>query len=512
MQLVREGIDNLLVVPLDREDRLKITKWFLQEIPIIYAKEFIKNDYNYIKQIHKDLEQIITTESEAIYLQKTSVLHREAWLPITKQICEIVWSEQAKSASLKSGDVRLPKLKGLADFFYKLDRSEYNSGRIAALLYQLSQGDVPNEVWERCQFGKNDILPNSGDKNTKDRALLYGLKIDRHIRKAEQAQRFAVNVSTWVFRQLGKPIPKTPTYFQSLIALALVFWLGNLFKPFSNFSLPNLINLGSINQEQEFKKTIKALDSIEKEMADKLPITSLQKPTLKPNQIIRAETVKLISGESNQNLDFNNRVRDSQQWKKSVKQYQEKLIADYGYKTIQTTGNFETGDDTDKVLRCAIGKRLGISLDNICTEKFSEYISKITNKFDWDITKKSLEQLRNEFVKNHKLNISVVEVAISKVLFIPDGEAFLKNDTLWVKHIREFQTNRIVDSSSTGVIYPPNSKASSPEGKSSSNPSTESNNNSDTYDVLKCSLAKELNKKLKEKPLICKAIPDFKDI
>jgi hypothetical protein len=541
-----------LVALLDNKDRLRITRWFLQENLVIYAKEFKKNSYSYIEKIHEDLKQIIKSKSEAIetilslcnqrgksnfeeneielrlkdflqdcsidinsqYIQKTSILCQETWWPVTKEICEIIWFEKVELASSNTtGDVRLPKLKNLADFFSKIDKPENNSGRIAALLYQLSQGNVPNEVWKRCQFSHYDILPNSGDKSTKDRALLYGLKIDRRIGKVEKAQRSAANASTWGFRELAKPTPEIPRYF-SLITLILAFLLGSMFRSFPNLQLFDLtkLNLLQKNPQQDFIKTVNALTSIEKELSDKLPPSSLPKPTAKPKQIIQVEIVKIIDNEGKNNLDFANKARFSQQWEKSIKQYQENLRQEYSYRMIDVTGKFETGDNTDKALRCAIEKRLNIALDEVCMEKFDEYISKIVISSDWSITKRSLEQLRDEFVKNHKLDLSKVQQTISKILIISQEEAFLKNDSLWMKQINEFQSKHNIYDIPKGVIYPPDLKLNTVNDINSSERPNVTNKKSDAYDVLKCSIAKELNKKLKEKPTICKSIREFDDI
>jgi hypothetical protein len=534
---VKKGIDNLLVAPLVKKNQLIITRWFLQESSI-YAKEFEKS--NYIEQIHNDLEQINKNKSVAIknrqnetfnleetaielnlevylqeypinieseYLRETSILNREAWLPITKEICKIIWFKKLElTSSNPTSNGKLPELKGLADLFSKIDKSKNNGGRVAALLYQLSQGDVPTEVWERCRFGQDDILPNSGDKNPKDRAFLYGLKIDRHIGKVEQAQRLAANGSTWGFRELAKPTPKIPRYL-SLITLISAFLLGSMFRSFPSLHLFDFtkLNLLQKNPQQDFIKTVNALTSIEKELSDKLPPSSLPKPTAKPKQIIQAEIVKIIDSEGNNNLDFANKIRSSQQWEKSIKQYQEKLRQEYSYKNIEVTGNFETGDNTDRVLRCAIEKKLNIALDEVCMEKFDEYISKIVISSDWIITKKSLEQLRDEFIKNHKLDLSKVQQAISKILIIPQEEAFLKNDSLWMKQINEFQVKYNIYDIRKGVIYPPDPKLNPVNEINSSERPNVNNKKSDTYDVLKCSIAKELN-------TICKSITEFDGI
>jgi hypothetical protein len=503
----REGID-FLIISQNQYKSLNINFWLLKDSDGIYAEEFKSYANQIIKDLHKIIEIKNSTENFGFnyYLPHFSILSREAWKPIGQKIYESILFKSEISTPIKAMDNGLLQiLNNLAKFFANVDK--FPSGnQVAALFYQMSKGNVPKTVWHRCKFNPENIQPDTGDKNTQDRAFLYGLKIDRHISKAEELQRSAWDKSTWIFRELAKPIPKAPTYFQSLMAIALALLIGNTFKPFSTLSLPNLIGFGAENPNRDYLKTIDALNIISKELPKNQPQSP--SPKVNSNQVIQA-IIETLDSQKNHVLDFDDKSGSKkstqrQKWIKAVKEYQSTLKKEYEYE-IEPTGNFITGDPTDLVLRCEISKRLSLTLDDDCQDKFTNYVSKIISKSDWDITKKSIQQLRDEFVKVHAKKPIEIETIISKILIIPTEESFLKKDYIWVGKIQSFQKEKSKNNPNhNGVIYPPlPSAAKSP-------PTSTATQNSDTYNILKCAIAKELEIELKEKPPICESLPEFK--
>jgi hypothetical protein len=293
---MRAGIDYLLVTLLEKPKLIETTYWLLKFSSGAYSREFIYSGY--IKQIDEDLQQIVAIKEWAIqtiihlylshqqtslerdkvelnfkqylsncqidlkseYFKKASILGRETWQPITQAICEVIWFASQTSFPLKNGNNILfkngnnilfkngnnilLKLIFLANFFDKFDLMENSpsSSRIAALFYQLSQGDVPTEVWKRCQFEIKENLLHYQARNMKDRAVLYGLTLKRNISQTETLQKFTWNISTYIFRELGKTRQIKATYLQMLIIAILASLLTAIFKPWPQtwrfFNLP----------------------------------------------------------------------------------------------------------------------------------------------------------------------------------------------------------------------------------------------------------------------------------
>jgi hypothetical protein len=112
---------------------------------------------------------------------------------------------------------------------------------------------------------------------------------------------------------------------------------------------------------------------------------------------------------------------------------------------------------------------------------------------DWPTTNKSLDALRDEFVKAHTLSEDKVENAIVQALSVNAGYKYKSNKNpvtkqpnseLWIEGIQKFQ-NKTGNYSDYGFIK---------KGDS-------------TYNLLKCEVAKNLKITLNSPPFECSSTP-----
>jgi hypothetical protein len=275
-------------------------------------------------------------------------------------------------------------------------------------------------------------------------------------------------------------------YIKILGLSVLALSLGYILKLTTGFSLPQLITSMLTDPD---RVTLNSLNNIDRDISKKINTYT-----------IRRAIIKTLDRSGERQLNFDKKTQQKQQWIESIRNYQKINLTD----ELEATGSFETGSETDKLIRCEVKKRVKLDLDNSCNE-YKLYLDEVEST--WQTTAEAIDLLRDEFVKAHiakKLQSTEVETAIIIVLKLSKTTSYQNKDreeSIWIEAIKQMQLQYLKSNKPNGVIIHATT--------SSTSSTSEQQYAQDTYDILKCSVAKYLVKeksieKLNTEPSICR--------